>query len=419
MIHREVDPQLRAALRAKLQKEYKREVIHAVRSSDMIKRLDSGSLALNYCMGGRGFPFHTITRLYGRFSSGKSTAIYRAIYVAQNYGTFEHARLVHLSDVARVEGEVRLAKKLRDDAKRVQSERLKCLVVATEGELDTKLIERDYGISTKQDDLEIVYSRRIEEIGQTVQLALGAYHFVAVDSTTGSFSIDELATNQGAAKSVEDEANNTGQNRARKWGYNLDWWQDRIGPDNVLIITSQIQAGGGGGYNKQVVEEAPGGEKLKHEPGVVLHFMPGQRLKRRPDGGLEPFDKEGGEAGAFGKKQSSGREVIIRCDKNKFGRAERVTLHHFDRTTAQWDPWHEYEKMAKYLRVVEPTKQGSTWYQLPNGSKTQSLRQAIINDPVFRRQIEERVYRCASDPGYEDLVLKGSLEPMLQLVESA
>lgn len=419
MNHRIVDPARRESVRAQLQKEYKREVLHAGNhTGGIVRRLDSGSLALNYIMGGGGYPFGIMTRLWGAFSSGKSIAIYKAFHSAQHYGEINHARLLYLAQVAKMEGDIKAAKKLNDEAKRVQGTKLKCMLISTEGELDLSLLE-SYGVSLKKDDFEIAYSRRIEDIGHIVSQALGAYHVVAVDSTSGTMSIDELATSQGAVKTVEDAANNTGQNRARKWGYCMDWWQDRISPDNVLLFTSQIQQKSGNSYSRQVAEQAPGGEKLNHEPGVVLHFMKGSRLKRRPDGGLEQIGDKGGQVGAFGKTESAGVEVIVECTKNKFGRAERKSLHHFDRTIAQWDWVHEYEKLAKYMRVVDRTSVKSSWYKLPDGSTTQSLRQAVINDPVLRRQIEDRVYRCAADPVYEDEILAGGYEPMLELVESA
>lgn len=420
MIDRRVDPGLRADVRAELEKTYKRSVITPANLVPETRRLPSRSLALDYIMGGEGYPFGAMTRLWGGWSTGKSTAIFNAFWSAQNYGDQRADRLDYLAQVAKMSGETKLGKRMLDEAKRVRGTKLTCFYVCTEKVFDKDLPE-SLGVKLDQEHFEVAFTRRIEEIGQIVQRALGAYNVVAVDSTTGTMSLDELATDKGEVKGVEDASNTVGMTRARKWGYNMDWWQDRIGPDNVLIFTSQIQAKMGQKTMAQAqMEQSPGGEKLNHEPGVILHFMNGARLKRRSDGGLVAYDSKGGEAGAFGRTESAGREVVVRCDKNKYGRSERTSLHQYDRLAMRWDWVHEYEKLAKYLHVAKRTTANSSWYLLPDGSRTQSLRQAILNDPLLRRQIEDRVYRCAADPVYEDSILRdGPGEPMLQLVESA
>lgn len=420
MIDRRVDPALRASVRAELEKTYKRDVIMPVGLVPAQRRLPSRSLALDYIMGGEGYPFGCMTRLWGGWSTGKSTAIFNAFWSAQNYGDQRAARLEYLAPIAKMSGEPKEAKRMLEEAKRVRGNKLTCFYVCTEKIFDRDLPE-SLGVSLDQEHFEIAFTRRIEEIGQIVQKALGAYNVVAVDSTTGTMSLDELATDKGEQKGVEDASNTVGMTRARKWGYNMDWWQDRIGPENILIFTSQIQAKMGQRTMAQAqMEQSPGGEKLNHEPGIILHFMNGSRLKRKPDGALVAYDSKGADSGAFGRAESAGREVVVRCDKNKYGRSERTSLHHYDRIAMCWDPIHEYEKLAKYLRVVERSSEKSSWYVLPDGARTQSLRQAIIGDPLLRRQIEDRVYRCASDPAYENEILRdGPGEPMLQLVESA
>ena len=369
------DPTLRDKIRASIESDYGQHTMLPGNRIAPIRRLPSRSLAMNYLTGG-GYPYGMMTRLWGAFSSGKTSEI---------FGVFAQAQAMGQS----------------------------CLYVCTEKVFDSALAER-MGVNLSKGKFELVMNRRIEVIGEIVQRALAAYEIVAVDSTTGTMSIDELAGGKGEIKEVGDNSQTTGMNRARKWGYNMDWWQDRINPENILIFTSQIQSSIGMSTNQRINHErAPGGEKLNHEPALILHFMKAQSLKRRADGGLEPIGDSGGEKGAFGRAQAAGGEVVVRCDKNKVGKQGRIVLLHHDRTIADFDRLHEYEKLAKYFGVVQRTSTQGSWYYLPDGSKAQSIRRAIEESPELAHQIEQVVLRCARDPEYEEQLLKGTVEPMV------
>ena len=217
-------------------------------------------------------------------------------------------------------------------------------------------------------------------------------------------SIEELGNEKGA-KTVYDESNTTGMTRARKWGYNMDWWQDRMSPDNVMIFTSQIQSAIGMSARQRVAaEKAPGGEKLNHEPGVILHFMKGGWLKRKDNGGLVEVGEKGGEKGAFGKAQPEGGEVVVHCTKNKTGKDQRRALLHHDKKTSNFDQLFELEKFAKFFKVVQMS--GPSWVVLPDGSKTQSIRSVLEESPDLVHQIEDVVLHCAEDPQYELEILR-------------
>lgn len=362
------DPSLRDKIRATIEADYGQHTILPGNKVPPVRRLPSRSLAINYVTGG-GYPHGMMTRLWGAFSSGKTSEIFGAMAQGQALG-------------------------------------MSCLYVCTEKVFDESLPVR-MGVDMRK--LDLVRERKIEVIGEIVQRALAAYEIVAVDSTTGTMSIDELASGKGEVKEVGDNSETTGMNRARKWGYNMDWWQDRINPENVLIFTSQIQSSIGMSTRQRIAaERAPGGEKLNHEPALILHFMKAQQLKRKADGGLEPIGDSGGESGAFGRKQAAGGEVVVRCDKNKVGKQGRIALLHHDRTIADFDRLHEYEKLAKYFGVVQRSGgPNSSWYLLPDGGKAQSIRRAIEESPELARRIEDVVLRCARDPEYEDMLLRG------------
>jgi RecA/RadA recombinase len=396
---RTVDPSLRDKLRAQIARDYGQHTLLAGNEVPKARRMPTRSLALDYATGG-GYPFGAFTRFWGAFSTGKTKAILNAFWVAQNYDVIRCERLTYLADVAKVAGEAKEAKALREQAKHereLYAGGLKCLFVNSETKPEDAYLQH-LGLRTDKDSLEYVESNRIEVIGDIVQQALGAYHVIAVDSTTKGVSLAELNDKDGIYN------DRPGMLRVQKWGRNLDWWSDRMNSDNIVIFSSQIQSKVGMNAAQRIEgEHPPGGMKMQHDPGVVLHFMKGGWLKRKDNGGLEPQGQDGGAKGAFGRAQPAGMEVVVRCDKNKFGRSHRVVLLHDDKRAAQWDALFEYEKFAKYFKVVAGGSGG--WWSLPDGTKSQSLRSAISEDENLRRQVEAVVLRCAEDPRFEDDLL--------------
>jgi hypothetical protein len=90
---------------------------------------------------------------------------------------------------------------------------------------------------------------------------------------------------------------------------------------------------------------------------VILHFMKGGMLKRKPNGGLEELDSRGRARAARTQARLASSSPPAACSsssatKNKVGRGAgaQVLLHH-DKRTGDFDLLHEYEKFAKYFRV--------------------------------------------------------------------
>ena len=346
-------------------------------------------------------------------SSGKSLSVMNAFWSAQNYDQLIYRKLMHAADLADAEGEPRAAKAFREQAKRERDQYaggLKCLYIAAEKLFDPEYVE-ELGVRTDEDSLEVVMTTRIEEIGDIVQQALSAYHVIAIDSTTDTISMAELNDKDGVFN------NRLGAARAQKWGQMFDWMRDRISPENVLIYTSQITSRIGMNAQAKIEgEQAPGGKKMEHDSSMTLHFMKGAWLKSKKTGGFESLDKEGGDKGAFGKAEAAGMEVVVRCDKSRISKSHRVALLHHDKAAHQFDPLYDYEKLAKYFKVVQTN---GSWVVLPDGSKTQQLRPYIEEHPELARQIEDVVLRCASDPQFEKELLRskgGPGEPILELV---
>jgi RecA/RadA recombinase len=303
-----------------------------------------------------------MTRFWGAFSAGKTLGVWNVFWAAQNFDRIRYDELTWMADMARASGQGREAKALKEQAKReseLYAGGLKCLLVNSESRPDPLYLER-LGIRTDKDSFEIAPSTRIEKIGDIVTEALPAYHVIAVDSTTNTMSLDELADPDGIFNSKLPLL------RVQKWGRNFDWWSDRISDDNVLIFTSQIQAKIGMSAAQRIEgEHPPGGKKMEHDASLVLHFMKGKWLKRKPDGGLVEMGDKGGEKGAFGKSQAAGSEVVVRCDKNKYGSQGRVVLMHHDKLIPNWDPLHELEKFCKFFKVIPVA--GGGWVTLPSG----------------------------------------------------
>jgi RecA/RadA recombinase len=403
-----VDVNLRAAIRAKIEADYGEHTMLPGNRMPRLRRLPIDDLALEYVTGG-GVPFAHMTRMWGPFSSGKTTALMKMFYAAQNFGRIRFRQLTALSELSVRAGELKQAKMLADQAKRERElGALACLFVLAEKVFDPAL---PLALGVDLAKLEIVPNTRIEVIGDVVQQALGGYHVIGVDSTTATISLDELGHKDGIMGDLP-------MLRAKRWGYNMDWWRDRMTPENCIIFTSHSREKrtGNSTFHAQAAEHPPGGFALNHEPGVILHFMKGSGLKRKPNGGLEEIDADAARgsatASAFGKFQPAGGVLVVRCEKNKTGVGGRSVLLHHDKRTGDFDLPHEYEKFAKYFRAADIK---GTWWTLPDGTKTQQPRTALLADEALRTQIEGVVLRCAEDAEYEAKVLAGTTGELVEL----
>jgi hypothetical protein len=323
-----------------------------------------------------------------------------------------------LADLSERAGELKMVKIFKDQAKREREYGpLACMFVNAETSIDLKHMAR-LGIDLK--NLEIVRKSEIETIGDIVYQALPAYHVIGVDSTTSTMSLDEIVDSKNQKKTILDDSRTTGMTRAAKWGINMDWWRARLTPENIVLLTSHAtqKIGAKQTMNASTPEHPPGGTKLFHEPGLILHFLKSSQLKRKPNGGLEEVgdDARGSAtASAFSKFEPAGGIVVVKCDKNKVGVQGRVALLHHDKRTGDFDSLHEYEKFAAYYRVLD---KNGTWWVLPDGKKTQQLRATLEEDADLRARIEATVLRCAEDPDYQSELLAGR-GPGAQLVEVA
>jgi hypothetical protein len=413
-----VDTSLRAAIRAQIERDYGEHCMLPGNKMPRPRRLPTGSLALDYVSGG-GYAFAHLTRFWGAYSSGKTLALFKAFISAQRFGELRYAQLMALAAMSERAGELRMVKVFKDQAKREREYgALACLFVNAENSLDTDHMAR-LGIDLEA--LEIVpFKSEIESIGDIVYQNLPAYHVVGVDSTTSTMSIDEVVNNKNQKKTIFDDSPTTGMTRAKKWGINMDWWRSRLTPENIILFTSHAtqKTNAKQAMNASVPEHPPGGTKLFHEPGLILHFLKSSPLKRKANGGLEEVgdDARGSAtASAFAKFQPAGGILVVKCDKNKVGVSGRVVQLHHDKRTGDFDPWHEYEKLAAYYRVLN---KNDTWWVLPDGSKSQQLRSELENNADLRARVEATVLRAAEDPEWEDALLKGK-GPGAQLVEVA
>lgn len=392
-----VDAGLRAKIREQILADYGEHTMLPGNKMPRPRRLPTGSLAMDYVTGG-GVPFRHISRMWGYWSTGKTTALLKMFVSAQNFGKLRSSQLLALAEMSKVAGELKQAKIFADQAKRERElGSLSCMYVCPEAP-DPRLAE---ALGLDLGAIELVPRTEIEVIGDIVQNALQAYHIVGIDSTTATISVDELGHQDGVFQEFP-------MKRAKAWGANLDWFRARMTHENAVILISHAREKRTGtkSFSAQSAEHAPGGFALNHEPGLILHFMKGGMLKRKPDGGLKELDSEsargGATASAFGKFQPAGGVLVVKCDKNKVGVAGRSVLLHHDKRTGDFDELHEYEKFAKYYGV----NVNGSWWTLPDGKKIQQARLAL-QDQSLRSKIEAITLRCAEDAAYESDLLAG------------
>jgi RecA/RadA recombinase len=413
------DANLRAEIRARIAADYGAHCMLPGGKMPRPRRLPTGSLALDYVSGG-GYAFAHMARFWGFWGSGKTLALFKAFISAQNFGELRYRQLMALAEMSLRAGEARQAKVFKDQAKREQEYgKLACLFVNAEKSIDTDHMKR---LGVDMDALDIIEDSTIEGVGAMVYDCLArsdkgpAYHVIGVDSTSATMSIDEVVDSKNKKKTLYDEAPTTGMIRAGKWGWNMDWWRARLTRENLIIMTSHATERIGGRQAMGATpEKPPGGRKLHHEPGLILHFVKSSALKRKANGGLEEItgDARGSAStSAFSQFEPDGGVLLVRCDKNKVGVQGRVAMLHHDKCTGDFDALHEYEKFASYFRVLD--KSGS-WWTLPDGSKTQQLRATLDKQPELRSEIEAVVLRCAEDPLFEQARLRGQTEQLVEL----
>jgi RecA/RadA recombinase len=405
-----VDASLREQIRAQVQADYGEHTMLPGNKMPKPRRLPTGSLALDYVSGG-GYAFGHMSRFWGAMSSGKTLALIKAFISAQNYGELRYAQLMALAELSERAGESRMVKVFRDQAKREREYcSLACLFVNAERSLDIEHMKR---VGVDMDKIDIVTNSTIEGVGDIVYQSLPGYHVIGVDSTTSTMSLDEVVDKDNQKKTVVDDTNTTGMTRAKKWGINMDWWRARLTTENIVLMTSHAtERIGARSMHGSTPEKPPGGRKLFHEPGLILHFMKSGALKRKPDGTLEEVSKESrGATSAFHKFEPDGGVVLVQCDKNKVGIQGRYAVLHHDKRTGDFDSLWEYKKLAGYYRVGV----NGSWWTLPDGTKTQKMQVALQNEKL-RARIEAVALRAAEDPTWESELLAGR-GPDVQLAE--
>jgi RecA/RadA recombinase len=405
-----VNTEQREAVIAAIRKQYHDHTVMTGSKMPSVQRLmfpsrvdgfEGIGLAMNYITGG-GLPWHRMSRFWGGPGTAKTYHVWMAILAAQNYGKIMHDRFTHQSQIARLSGDKKLANQLRDlgnDMGQRYANGLECVYFNIENQWDPDYVKA-LGVDT--DRLEIVNSQRVEDIGTQAELMIRAFHVLVFDSCTNAVTVEEMNHKDGLYHHPVGV-------RVFKWGQVLSWLNDRLNADNVLIYVDQIRSQFGMNSNQRFEQEkAPGGHMMEHNSSMTLHFVKGKHLYRKPDGSLRTKDSTMKVPdNAFGQQESEGREIHVRCDKSRIGKGERTALLHLDKTKKNLDTLFEYDKLARYFGIAKRTSANSTWWVLPDGQKTQNLRQHIAENSSFRAAIEDITLRCAADPEHEQQVLRG------------
>jgi RecA/RadA recombinase len=371
-----------------------------------VKRIPFNVLGLDYISGG-GVPFGRLSRFWGGEHSCKTLSAWRAAKSALELGNVLHKRYSHMADIARLSGDKKAAdiyKRAADDAMKQWADGLNVAYFNIENTFDPLWVTR---LGMTPDDIDVYNNQRIEDIGTMVDLMLKerSHEFIILDSCSAAISVQALASDDGLYQ-------NTVGLDARRWGFTLNWWNDRLrsqDADVAIVWIDQIRSKvpiGMSAMQKFEQEEPKGGKAMAHASSLTLQFASGSWLHRAPDGSLRKPDKNAPkDQGAFAKAQPDGKEVHVRCAKNKTSRQDRACLLHFDHQTANFDDLFDIEKLAKYFGVVKRTGEKSSWYTLPDGRKVQKLREHLKQDESLTAAVHDVTLKCAADTMHEAKVL--------------
>ncbi len=322
---------------AKIKKQHGDNSILKASSKPQVARIPTGSLVLDWLTGG-GFPLGRWCHFYGGYGSAKTLTAWHAIREGQRMG-------------------------------------LKCVYYNIENQFDPIWAEQ-HGINL--DELYVVDKRRIEDVGEIMEALLGTHNIHVVDSIGAAVSTDELAADIRAW---------TPGIAARAWGKALRRANARFDDENntIILINHAKDV-----FGKMGGEEPAGPKLINFYSSLNMHFRKSSWLYYDKNGILST---EGEKTNSLsGDTEPDGLEFQVRVPKSRVSEPLRVARFRMDFKTGEYDHAWILSKAADYFGVA---KKSGSWYTLPDGkTKVQGengLREAISNDEVFRRAIEERV----------------------------
>jgi recombination protein RecA len=328
-----VDPSKLDLVVGKIKEDYGESSIHKGSDKSPVKRIPTGSLALDYATNG-GVPLGRWSHLYGGYMSCKTLTCWNIIANAQKMG-------------------------------------LVCAYYNVENQFDKKWVAAR-GIDTSK--LEVVEGTTIEDVGKKLEALLGVVHVHVIDSLAAAISVDELS-----AKLEEWQMGLA----ARAWGKVFRRANHRFDDnENAIIMVNQVRDtfGYGGG------ESPPGGRFIEFMSSCSLYFRKSAWLYLNADGELDPDGA--GVINPHGDKQADGMEFVVRVAKSRVGPPLRQARLRLDFSTGKWDEAWVLAQMAKWSKVVEKTSPKSSYYKLPDGVVTHDGKETVQGEARLKQVIE-------------------------------
>lgn len=310
-----------------------------------------------------GIPLGKFVRFFGSPSTGKSHLCYLVIAAAQKY----------------------------------RSERFPAGLVGcywdTEGAWDVGHAEH-LGVDTTK--VILGESQVIERIAEEIEVLMRSAHVHVIDSLSDAKGLEELSSDLGDA--------NIGIH-SKAWKAALRRIENRMDRDeNTVVMVSHV--GTKIDLQKRTSYTYPkDGDHAQYVSSMNLEFTEGPWLFYHPDGHLEKSDKIKEEVGLSpaGIMEPDGKEITVRCRKNKTGRQGLSGKMRFDLNTFEFDTAFELADGGLYFdeegkpasrsgkpAIISPTK--GSWYQLPDGRKMNGragIRAEIDTNPELERLIRQ------------------------------
>ena len=295
---------------AKIEKSYKNKVFKGS-DYDNPERIPFESPVLNWASGG-GVPQGRFTRIFGHWSAGKSRTTWGVIAEAQRMGK-------------------------------------KCIYYNIEKQYNIGHAEE---VGVDVDELEVIQTSRIEEVGAICEELLNSAHVHVFDSCSAASSIDALGAD------VEDWQRGL---KARAWNKVMDRLTDKIDDvENTIIYIDQVRV------NQQThQEEPPGGKAMEHDSSLTIQLRRAKWLFRNNKGNLTDDSKGTRASNTFSRSmEPDGIEIVARVVKSRVGRPNRTALMRLDYRDMMFDKAFEIARAGVDLGIID---QKGAWYYVDAG----------------------------------------------------
>lgn len=300
------------------------------------KRIPTGSLELDYITNG-GIPVGRWTRIYGGPSSGKTLTTYKILANAQRLG-------------------------------------YTCAYINAEQQYESEWAQKQ-GVNI--DDLLVIETSVIEEVGETIEALMGVVDLFIVDSC--STCIPRVKLEDGL-----NDREYMGIN-ARKWKDQFLHLNSRFDHSrNTIIYIDHVNVQFGSGGIAPL--KPPGGKFMEFISSMTLEFQQGSWLWNRD--GVFSDVRNTSQNTLSGGTEADGVAVRVQCKKSRVGKPFKTARLVLDLEEGQFDEIEEYFAAAKFFKFVT----GGSWLKQKDSEKSirpKEFKEILRNDPELRAEIRK------------------------------